>query len=160
MRSRGRKRRNPVYSESRENVVETMRGRDSERHARKPTTKRQEKGMVEEHQLGSTRRGWRLLAEFDWSRFVGRDRFLLVCGVVEVWNSGSLRSTKAGVCQQKASWATSPTTAPCYERLASGERVVGQCHSWTVMKRWSPCMGCTAQWKQKLRSSEPSRGPS
>ena len=40
--------------------------------------------------------------------------------------SGSLRSTRAGVCQQKASRATLPLTAPCRETLASGEHAVGQ----------------------------------
>ena len=45
-------------------------------------------------------------------------------------------------------------TAPCWETLASGEHV-GQWCSWTTMKRWGLCMGCTSRWKQNLRSSEP-----
>ena len=32
--------------------------------------------------------------------------------------------------------------------------MVGQWYSWTTMKRWGPCMGCTARWKQNWRSSE------
>ena len=51
----------------------------------------------------------------------------------------------------------------CHGRLIagkseeSGELVGRQWYSWTVMKRWSPCLGCTAQWRQNMRSSAPSR---
>ena len=50
--------------------------------------------------------------------------------------------------------------APCLERLESGEHVVGRWYSWTMMKRWGPCVGCTAQWRRNLRSSVPPRGRS
>ena len=70
----------------------------------------------------------------------------------------SPRSTKAGVHQQRVSRVMLPLTAPCQVPLASGEHVVGQWYSWTTMKRCGPCMGCTARWKQNLRSSAPSRG--
>ena len=56
------------------------------------------------------------------------------------WNRGhfsmkkSLRSTKAGACQQETSKATWPPMALFWERLESGELVV--C-SWTLMKRWA-----------------------
>ena len=53
-----------------------------------------------------------------------------------------------------------PLTAPCWVPLASGEHVVGQWCSWITMKSWGPCTGCTARWKQKSRSSAPSRGQS
>ena len=54
--------------------------------------------------------------------------------------------------------AALPLTAPCWETLASGEHVVGQWYSWTTMRRWGPCMGCTARWKQILRFSDKSIG--
>ena len=83
------------------------------------------------------------------------------------WNRGHFsmqkwesEKHKSWACQQRASRVMLLLTAPCWEPLASGEHVVGQWYSWTTMKRWSPCMGCTARWKQNLRSSEPSRGPS
>ena len=36
------------------------------------------------------------------------------------------------------------------KELESGELVVGQWYSWTMMKRWGPCMGCTAQWRAEF----------
>ena len=45
-------------------------------------------------------------------------------------------------------------------QLDSGEHVPGQWCNWVTMKIWSPYMGCTARWKQKSRSSAPSRGQS
>ena len=39
---------------------------------------------------------------------------------------------KSWGCQQKASRATWPVTARCWERPESGELVVGQWHSWTT----------------------------
>ena len=39
-----------------------------------------------------------------------------------------------------------------------GKHAVGQWCSWSTMKRWSPCTGCTARWKQNLKSTAPSRG--
>ena len=71
-----------------------------------------------------------------------------------------LRSRKAGENQQKVPRATLPLMAPCWETLASGEHVVGRWYSWTMMKRWCPCVGCTARWRQNTRFSEPSRGRS
>ena len=39
--------------------------------------------------------------------------------------NGSLRSTRAGACQQRDSRATLPLTALCWETLTSGDHVVG-----------------------------------
>ena len=47
-------------------------------------------------------------------------------GVFSVCKSGSLRSTRAGACQQRASRVMLPLTAPCWVTLASGEHVVVQ----------------------------------
>ena len=74
--------------------------------------------------------------------------------------SGSPRSTRIGVCQQKASRTMLLRTAPCWEEQASGEHVAGKWCSWITMRRWGSCTGCTPRWKQNLRSSALSRGRS
>ena len=67
------------------------------------------------------------------------------------WNrchfSVSLKSTRAGVCQHKASRAMLPRTAPCWVPLASGEHALGQWCSWIMMKNWGRCVGCMARWR-------------
>ena len=67
---------------------------------------------------------------------------------------------KTAVYQQRASRVMLPLTAPCWVPLACGEHAVGQWCSWIMMKNWGRCMGCTARWRQNMRSSAPSRGRS
>ena len=75
-------------------------------------------------------------------------------------NRGHLRNTRTGACQEKGSKATLRQTALFWVQLESGELVAGLWCSWIMMKNWGPCMGCSARWKQSLRSSAPSRGRS
>ena len=50
----------------------------------------------------------------------------------------------------EGSRATLQRTALSWVQLESGEHVVGQWCSWTAMKNWCPCMGCTAGWEAEL----------
>ena len=73
------------------------------------------------------------------------------------WNRG-LQHEKIGVgeaqeLEHASTRATSPLTAPCWRKMASGEHVVGQWYMWTTMKRWGHCMACMPQWRQNWRFS-------
>ena len=92
----------PEWYEVRREIPKVFRKLEQKAKTSKKEWKWQ-RGIVEHHLSGS-----------QWNR------------AISLWESGSLRSTRAAICQQKASRGTSPLTALCWETLASGKHVVGQ----------------------------------
>ena len=80
------------------------------------------------------------------------------------WNRGHFRMKK-WESERHKTWGLPAEglllrTAPCWEEQENGEHVAGQWCSWIMTKNWDPCMECTAQWRQNLKSTAPSRGRS
>ena len=75
-------------------------------------------------------------------------------GVTSVWKSRSLRSTKAGACQQRASRVTLQQTALFWVQLECGEHVAGQWYSWTNLHGMHGSMAAELEVQRTIKRAE------
>ena len=83
------------------------------------------------------------------------------------WNRGHF-SLKMWESEKTKSWCMPAeefkghvaTDGSLLDTSVKWEHVAGLWCHWNMMKNWGFCVGCTARWRQHLRSSAPSRGRS